>query len=422
MVDEHLPRGRDRYRIVLRLPAAKILLVASFIGHVPIGMVTLTLLLGVARASDSYSAGGTAAGLYVVASGVVAPFWGRRTDRVGAWGVLTGMAVAFLAACAVLITALVTRAPLWMILATVVAAGASRPVLPGAAQSLWSHLTVGQPEIRTAAYSLHAGQLGLVWILGPIVVTGFVTAFGTDLGPQIALAAAGALTAAGSLAVALVWRKHGPRDRATVERREPVQGPSKLYSRPYLTMLVSIALFEASVGGGFVAIGIFAEHADVASWTGVLVAIWFTGAMIGTVWFGMRNSARSLDPVYRRLLIAFGASWVLCAVLFSPWQLAIGLFVTGLALSPTHTVQYTLVAHLAPARARAEGFTWLSTTAGAGGAIGSSLTGPAIEHLGGTYAGFILAGVFALLAAATITPVFTGRKEIHDVRGHQTAG
>ncbi|MFI7449782.1 hypothetical protein ACIBQX_19970 [Nonomuraea sp. NPDC049714] len=93
--DRPTPTWRHRYGAVVALPSAKRLLAGSLIGHMPIGMVTLTLLLGIAHSSGSYSFAGVVVGLYVTASGLVAPLLGRRMDRHGIWPVLAGTGVAF---------------------------------------------------------------------------------------------------------------------------------------------------------------------------------------------------------------------------------------------------------------------------------------------------------------------------------------
>jgi len=418
MMLERVRRGVERYAAVTRIPGAKALLVANFTGHVPVGMVTLTLLLGLGQNSGSYSTAGLAIGVYVIASGVTAPFWGRCVDHYGAGWVLTGMAFAFLLSSAVLAVAMAVNASVVVVLVTVTAAGLSRPVLAGAVQSLWSLMTASDEPLRKSAYALHAMQLGFVWILGPLVVTGIVAAFGSASGPVVAMAVSAVLTCAGALMVAFVWRRRRERpERDEVSAAD--RGPVALYTRAYFGLLASILLFEAALGAGFVTIGVFAERAGVPSATGVLVSVWFIGGMIGGAWFGVKRLSWPLHRQYRWLLAGLAAGYLVCVVLKAPWQLGIALFATGMVLSPTHTVQYSLIAGLSPHRSRTEGFTWLSTATGAGGALGSTLAGPAITHFDRTYTGFALAALCAL-AAACLALVLTGRTA-PDVRPAEAA-
>jgi hypothetical protein len=72
-------------------------------------------------------------------------------------------------------------------------------------------------------------------------------------------------------------------------------------------------------------------------------------------------------------------------------------------------MQYSLIAGFAPPRSRVEGFTWLSTTAGAGGALGSVLAGPMITLFQRPYLGFVLAAGCALAAAVAVASIPTQR-------------
>jgi hypothetical protein len=310
------------------------------------------------------------------------------------------------------------HAPVPVILAAVVAAGVSRPVLAGAVQSLWSRITARGSTARKSAYAMHAMQLNFVWILGPMTVAGIVSAFGQSIGPVVAMAISGAFTCAGAFMVAFVWRRHRvppTRTQNDLGTGDQTAEVTSLYTRPYLGVLASVVLFEAALGSGFVTIGAFADWSGAASVTGVLVATWFTGSIVGGGWFGMRHVSRPLKHQYCLLLVALGAGYAVCGVLSTPWQLGITLFVAGTVLSPTHTVQYNLIAALSPGNARAEAFTWLSTSTGAGGALGSALTGPLMNYFGHPRAGFGLAALCALGAAGLAVVAFAGRTTAADV-------
>jgi MFS family permease len=391
----------------MRLPAAKFLLAASLVSQLPSGMVSLALLLSIVNVHGSYSAGGAVVGAYVIMSGAFAPWWGRRTDRHGAWPVLAGTGLAHLLAFSVLVVALTRHAPLWFLTTATLVAGAVRPVSPGVAQSLWAHLAPDD-TIRNSAYALHSLQVGLVWILGPLVTSAFVGIFGTGTGPPTALGMAGVLATTGAFLVGRIWRGvHPERTRSAERKPEPRPGhriDDSLYTRPYVSVLGSIALYELAVGAAFVTIGIFTQRTGATGMFGVLIALWFCGSTVGGIWFGGRQVSGPLAKRYRWWLTAFAASWAICALVTTPWQLATALLLGGIAMSPTAIAQYNLVAELAPPAARNEGFTWLSTTTGAGGALGTALAGPAIEYTDWQAAGFVLAALALAMAVLVVSP------------------
>jgi MFS family permease len=405
--------GLGSYRQVFRQLSARSLFAGSLIGQVPVGMVTLTMLLGVAHVTGSYSSGGLVVGVYVAASGVVAPLWGRATDRLGAGRILTGMGIGFLAAFALLIVLLRAQAPLPALLPVAALAGVSRPILAGVAQSMWSYL-IQDEDLLKSAYTLHSLQLGLVWVAGPLIVSALIGAFGRENGVLAALGVAALLTASGALIVARIWRRRAPllarkqrEARARWGRRR-----QRLYTRSYVMVLLSGALFEVAAGSGFITISIFADRSGRPSLSGLLVALWFLGSVVGGLWFGARAIDRPLTEQYRWSLLALAGSYTLCAVLTGSWALAGGLLIGGLSLAPAFALQYSLIADLTPPAARSEGFTWLQTLTAGGGGLGGALGGPTIDLFDRTAAGFLLAVCCLLVAAVLATSTAMGSRTV----------
>src|SRR5215212_8434323 len=73
-----------RYAAFFRLPDVTRLLAMAVLARMPLGTVTLALLLHVRALTDSFAAAGAAVGSYLAASAVSAPIIGRWIDRRGA--------------------------------------------------------------------------------------------------------------------------------------------------------------------------------------------------------------------------------------------------------------------------------------------------------------------------------------------------
>ncbi|MDW5326752.1 MFS transporter [Plantactinospora sp. KLBMP9567] len=390
------------FKDVLRLPGAKKLVLAGLVGQMPIGMVTLPVTLAVVNVTSSYSSAGLALFTYMAGIGVTSPVWGRSIDRFGGGLVLKFMSIAFVLMSTLLTLTIIASAHYYLIIAATAAVGATRPALMGAMQSLWTAMTPDE-KTRNAAYSLHAQELGIVWVTGPLVVTGALVVFGEQLGPLIAILAAGLLGGIGAVLVAQVWATQDSRIHSVSASGAPgdpdnaVRKPQRLYTRAYIIFLVSVSLFEMAVGAGIFSLTAYAERSGAPAIAGFLVAALFVGCIVG----GFRSGAKGGKPPaanrYRLGLIALAGSFAVLAAMSNPFIIAILLILGGMVLAETFTAQYAVTAILAPPSVRAEGFSWLGTLAALGGALGSALAGFAIGQYHHSSAGLLVASASAAL-------------------------
>ncbi|MGH2716080.1 MAG: MFS transporter, partial [Thermoleophilaceae bacterium] len=71
------------YARILRTPGVAMIVLATLIGRLPIGISGLAILLYVEEVSDSFAAAGLCAGALALGSAAGAPFQGRLIDRRG---------------------------------------------------------------------------------------------------------------------------------------------------------------------------------------------------------------------------------------------------------------------------------------------------------------------------------------------------
>ncbi|MGH2763535.1 MAG: MFS transporter, partial [Thermoleophilaceae bacterium] len=81
------------YARILRTPGVALVVLATLIGRLPIGISGLAILLYVREVSGSYAAAGLCAGALALGSAIGAPFQGRLVDRRGV-GMLLPLAAA----------------------------------------------------------------------------------------------------------------------------------------------------------------------------------------------------------------------------------------------------------------------------------------------------------------------------------------
>ncbi|TQN37877.1 putative MFS family arabinose efflux permease [Blastococcus colisei] len=390
------------YLSVWRFPSAPVLLLAGFTGRLPSAMVPLALLLMVQQQTGSYAVAGLAAATLGIASAVMAPVLGRLADRRGPRPILFAQAGAYPLLLGLLVAVVLGGASDAVVIAASGLAGMTTPLVSGTVRALWSRVDV---RIRSTAYALDATATELVFVVGPSLVAGLAV----FVSPAAAVALAGVLGVAGALGIAT---------SAATRAYVPVVGARAGVFSTVLTpgmprLLLSGAALMLGFGALEVAIPAFADSTGSPGFSGLLLALWALGSVIGGLWFGARVLSTSLPRQYRLLLLGVTIGLAPLAWISSPWALGVLLFLGGTAIAPTLTVQNTLVGSMAPVHATTEAFTWLSTITVGASAIGAALGGALIESAAGVPGSLVLATLGAALAVVvTLVP---GRRPSLDV-------
>jgi len=382
------------YLSVWRLPSAPVLLLAGFAGRLPSAMVPLALLLMVQQQTGSYAVAGLASATLGIASAVMAPVLGRLADRRGPRPILYSQAAAYPLLLALLVAVVLGGASDLVVIAASALAGMATPLVSGTVRALWSRVDV---RVRPTAYALDATATELVFVVGPSLVA----ALAVLTSPALAIGVAGVLAVGGALGIAT---------SAATRSYVPVVGARASLFSTVLTpgmprLLLSGAALMLGFGALEVAIPAFADSTGSPGLSGLLLALWALGSVIGGLWFGARVLSTSLPRQYRLLLLGVTIGLAPLAWISSPWALGVLLFLGGTAIAPTLTVQNTLVGAMAPVHATTEAFTWLSTITVGASAIGAALGGALIEGPAGVSGSLVLATLGAALAVVvTLVP------------------
>jgi MFS family permease len=171
--------------------------------------------------------------------------------------------------------------------------------------------------------------------------------------------------------------------------------------------MVALVVVMAFVGAMFGAVEVitvaFAAERGEAGATGLVLAAYALGSLVAGLGYG---AVRWRSSAARRFLVgqvAMALLLVPVALATTVPVLALGLFVAGVAISPTIISGNALVQELVVPARLTEGLTWLSTGLGIGVSAGAAVAGQIIDAAGAQRALLLpvaCGGVAALLALA----------------------
>jgi MFS family permease len=386
-----------RYRLVLSVPGSPRLLASALIGRLPQGMSSLAILLLVRGSTHSYAVAALSVALYTLSSALCAPFQGHLVDRFGRARVLVPSALGQGAALIALVLASAGQAGGSALVGLAALAGGLMPPVAPTVRALLGEV-FRDPSTRESAYALDAVVQEVIWTAGPLVVAVLIAA----VSAAAAVLLVGAISVVGTLLfvfspLARGRARPGPAD----DRR------TALASRELRRLLLPVALTGAGLGAIEVGLPALALHAGSRTASGLLLAVWSVGSMVGGLWYGSRTWRSPLAGRYRTLLVAAVAcSAPLIAARSVPAGVVCSLL-AGLTIAPVFSCQYALVGRLVSAGSETEAFTWISGALVAGIAAGTALGGLAVGP-GGTGAPFMISclatGLAAVAAARAAGP------------------
>ena len=366
------------------------------VARTPFAAVSLLLIVRTKELTGSYAASGLVIGAASLAQAIVAPTVGRLVDRTGQTAVLR-TAVAINTTSLTTFALLPHGAPLGVLLPCAALGGASTPPIGACLRTLYAALL--DAEALHRVYAIESAALEITYIVGPILMLAIAALAGTGT----ALIAAAASLGGGTLVFSTTresraWRSAapaGPRPRGGALRSPGLQ-----------TIATAVALGGAAIGAVEVGVPAACQAAGAKGATGVLLAIWGLGSMLGGLAVARAGAPADAGLWMAGFLAALGIGDLTLVPVSAPLLLAPLLLLAGAWVAPLLGTAYSVVERVTPGGGRTEAFAWLTTAIGVGLAGGSALAG-ALVDAGGAGAGFATAAALGLLASA-ITGVRRG--------------
>lgn len=384
------------YREVLRLPGTAPMSAAGYIARQPLSMVALGIVVYISGITGSFAEAGLLAAAFQVPAAMCALLTSRWMDRYGQRRILPLLAVIHALMLIAFIVTVQSGRPFIIQVLVAALVGATQPSIGALVRTRWAFVIGrdGQPGQQRAAFALESLVDELIFTIGPLLVT--FLAINLALWSPLALAAILLLT--GSLLLASMSRTAPPptgRPTASVARRAVIREPGMLIA------------FIAAIGLGLVfgayevSVVAFSTEAGQPGASGLILALWALGSLLGGLWFGSRHWRMHLPTQAMLCLLVLTIVLIPVPFIRSIPVLAIGTLISGAAVAPALISGFSLAERLVPAARLTEGLTWATSGLALGVSGGAALAGAVVDARGTAWA-FALPILGAGGAALTI--------------------
>ncbi|CAN5133276.1 MFS transporter [soil metagenome] len=366
------------YLRLLRTPGVFRVTVSQLFARLPLGMLSLAILMHVSATTGSYAQAGLVVACVSLAEAIAMPVSARLTGSLG----VTPVVLTAAAINSIGFVALALAPAHLLLLATLgTLVGATIPPLMPVVRALYPRMV--PPDTVRALFAFDTTAQELIWVTGPVVATVLASLVST----AIPLLAAAGITMTGSVAFVLSlqpgqpWIKRGRSPFGRVLARQEV----------LLALAANLALVSSFMA---MEVGVVAQLGHAMA--GAAISVSSLGSLIGGLLLGQRRLG--LGSLVATLGVVM-AGTALTGLLTGPLQF-VALFAAGFGFAPAMAALYHAVSSGVAEQAAAEAFGWLNTGALAGGAAGTALSG-VVNDAWGPAASYVLATALAVAAAAS---------------------
>jgi hypothetical protein len=385
------------YAKVLRRPGALRFSAAGFLARMQMSMIGLgaVLLLSVER--GSFAVAGTVSAIYALSNAIIGPQISRLIDSFGQSRIVPIQLLVHVPTLLAMIAITLWTTLTWPIFLLAFVAGASQPIMGPLVRARWSAQLHGSPLLRTA-FAWESLIDEAVFIIGPPLAT--VVAL--QINPSAGLLLATVMLIIGSvLLLSQRSTEPTPTGRHTAAKGKPA------ILLPGVAGVAAVFVMMGALFGSFeVTTVAFTKESGVPEAAGIVLALYALGSLLAGLIFGALTLRATL---LRQFVIAAAVLAVVTAPLpFLPqvWQIAIGLFVAGIACSPVLISGMAFIERVVPTGRLTESMAWVTSGVAVGIAVASPVAGVIIDEFGAHTAYWVTSGaaIGAVLIALAFLP------------------
>lgn len=354
-------------------------------------MVGLGIVILVSERTGSYALAGALSAAFQLPAALGAVITSRWADRIGQGRMLPVLVTLNAAFLVGFVATVEFEAPVVIQALIVAGAGVSQPAIGAMVRARWAAATVQEGTLRSA-FALESIIDELVFTVGPLLTA--VLAF--QVGLPLPLIVGALLGLVGGLLLAFQRQTQpAPTHHASAE----AGGRQNVLRYPGMIFVVTAALGVGSVFGSFeVAVVAFTQEAGSPGASGIVLALWAFGSMLGGIWFGSRSWSLSQGRQMALLPAILAVALLPAPFAGSIIVLAVITTIAGGAIAPSLIASFSLTQRLVPSERLTEGLTWTNSGLAVGFSAGTALGGVIVDAWG-TGWGFAVPIAGAALAA-----------------------
>jgi MFS family permease len=283
---------------------------------------------------------------------------------MGVWGMRRVLILTLIVcSAAVSVIAFAPKLPVAAYMIVGLIAGLSNPPIQPAVRTIYPKLV--NTNQLTPLYSLDASAQEIIWIAGPVIAT----LVATQISPVLAIVVAIVFLVGGG-----VWFISSPEvGQVRIPRSRRKLGA--VLTRPPV-LLATVTGFLMIGGAASVEAGVVATFGEGRPESGIVLAIFALGSLVGGLAFGHRP----IGPWALTVRI-FGVfvGIALAALFLDFWWLSLTLAIAGLGIAPALAVMFTIVSASVKFSETAEAYGWVGTGQLIGADLGSAMAGFMID-------------------------------------------
>ncbi|PSJ62523.1 MFS transporter [Kumtagia ephedrae] len=376
------------YREIFRAPGAKGFAAAGFLARLPLAMAPIGIVAMLSQALGEYWLAGAVSATFALTNALVAPQISRLVDRLGQARVMVPATIVSVAAFTALIAATNQGWPTWTLFASALLA-ATMPSIPAMVRARWTEIFRDRPELNTA-FAFESAADELVYIAGASVSVGLSVA----LFPEAGMLVSTLFLAFGSAAFIL--------QRSTEPRVRPVEhggGGSAIRQRPVQIITFALIFIGAIFATAEVSAVAITKELGQPGAASLVIGVYAVGSFVVGLIVGALNLKMALQRQLAIAVAIIALTTLPLLVADTVLLLALAVFVSGVAISPTFITAFGLIERRVPEAMLTEGVTWVMTGIGIGMALGAFAAGWVVDNFGAQN-GFwvsVVAGTISLL-------------------------
>ncbi|SJM29596.1 MFS transporter [Mesorhizobium delmotii] len=376
------------YREIFKARGAKGFAAAGFVARMPMAMAPIGIVAMLSQTHGEYWLAGAVSATYALANAFVAPQISRLVDRLGQARIVVPTTVISALAFVVLIAAANQDWPIWTLFVSALLA-AAMPSIPAMVRARWTELFRDRPEMNTA-FAFESAADELVYIAGASLSVGLSVA----LFPEAGMLASTLFLAFGSTAFIL--------QRSTEPRVRPVEIGSRssaIRLRPVQIITLALIFIGATFATTEVSTVAITKELGQPGAASLVIGVYALGSFVVGIIIGALNLKTPLQIQLAIAIAIIALTTLPLLVADTVPLLALAVFVSGVAISPTFITAFGLIERRVPEAVLTEGVTWVMTGIGIGMALGSFAAGWVVDAFG-AQSGFLVsvaAGAIALV-------------------------